>query len=262
LDPQLEMVFASIIEGNTVGELWVTGSQTARCRALLWDQGNNVFYLYGEDLDDAVLQSMTDLINGEIRDESIRKEQAYFKVHTLSDNVEAYLQKIFTGIQLTHYRKSFYAFKSSRSNQVIDPGIKCANIEIIDQDFLQRTALRGLPSILEEILCMWPSPERFFEFGFGTAVVFEGQIIGWCMAEYLSKQMCGIGIMTHKPHENKGVASAMAARFVDHALELGIKPNWETNRGNKPSIRVAEKVGFEYVQERTFWWGRFDEVLK
>jgi hypothetical protein len=143
-DPQLEMVLASIIEGNTVGELWVMDSQADRCGALLWDQGNNVFYISGEDLDQAVQQSMSDLINGEIRDESIRKERAYFKVHALSDNAEAYLPKIFTRIQLTHFRKRFYAFKSSRSNPVSDPGIKCANIEIIDRDFMQRTALCGL----------------------------------------------------------------------------------------------------------------------
>jgi RimJ/RimL family protein N-acetyltransferase len=61
----------------------------------------------------------------------------------------------------------------------------------------------------------------------------------------MSEGKCGIGIETVEEHQGKGFATAVAAEFVRHALALGFKPHWDCWANNLPSIRVAEKVGFE-----------------
>ena len=47
---QLEMVLTSIAEGNTSGRLWRVVGVDESTLYLLWDQGNNVFYLAGDNV--------------------------------------------------------------------------------------------------------------------------------------------------------------------------------------------------------------------
>jgi hypothetical protein len=49
----------------------------------------------------------------------------------------------------------------------------------------------------------------------------------------------------------------MATRFVDHSLRHHITPHWECDGENIGSVRVAEKAGFEKVQEVAVWVGVF-----
>jgi RimJ/RimL family protein N-acetyltransferase len=127
----------------------------------------------------------------------------------------------------------------------------------INADFLGRDELQNLAYVRDEIKTMWPSLERFGEKGFGVAALLEETVIGWCTAEYASEGQCGIGIATVSEFENKGVATAMAARFVEICLQRHLTPHWECNSRNPGSVRVAEKVGFELIQEGTFWIGAF-----
>jgi hypothetical protein len=46
--PQPEMVFASVVEGNTEAQFWCTPQSDNDVVCLLWDKGNNVFYLSGQ----------------------------------------------------------------------------------------------------------------------------------------------------------------------------------------------------------------------
>ena len=104
---------------------------------------------------------------------------------------------------------------------------------------------------------MWPSEERFYEQGFGVIALLAGEAIGWCTAEYVSRDWCGIGIEVVEGYEKRGVATAMTARFVKECLRRRIHPHWECGADNLGSIRVAEKVGFERSEEATFWVGVF-----
>jgi RimJ/RimL family protein N-acetyltransferase len=128
---------------------------------------------------------------------------------------------------------------------------------VIDAAFLRREYLHNLPAVRTEIAAMWPSPERFCQQGFGIAALLEETIIGWCTAEYVSESQCGIGIATIAAFENKGIATATAARFVAGCLQRGLRPHWECDEKNIGSVRVAEKVGFEKIQTAAFWVGLF-----
>ena len=74
----------------------------------------------------------------------------------------------------------------------------------------------------------------------------------------MSASKCAIAIVTFPGFRNKGVATATAARFIEHCLGHGITPHWECTSDNVPSTRVAEKVGSEKLQEATFWSGTFE----
>lgn len=255
-DPQAQMVLASIIAGNTRGQLWEVG-QPGGAGMFLWDRGNNVFYLAGDELLEESGAELARLMGTEIKDRAIEAGRAYFTVRDLGEWGEEAITGLFQGLSLGRMSKRFYSFRKAQVTAGRVPALARVRFQPIDSDFLGRDGLQNLAYVKEEIGMMWPSLERFGEKGFGVAALVEETVIGWCTAEYVSERQCGIGIATVAEFENKGVATAMAARFVEGCLQRCMTPHWECNSRNPGSVRVAEKVGFELIQEANFWVGAF-----
>ncbi len=249
---QLEMVVASILEGNTAAQLW-----TAPGAALLWDQGNNVFYLAGEVASEAMTRALARLTATDIRRAALHRGRAYFTARALSPAWEGALSMIFEGIALQTVRKRFYCLSQGAPRRPAPPRVEGLRFASIDSCLLTRDDLTNLSFVREEIRWMWPSEGRFLSHGFGCAALVGAKVICWCTAEYVSRARCGIGIQTVPEYQRRGVATATAARFIEHALARGIRPHWECNTHNLASLRVAEKLGFEPTEEVTIWAGEF-----
>jgi len=103
---------------------------------------------------------------------------------------------------------------------------------------------------------MWSSPQAY-RARFGSVARVGDTIVYWCTAEYVSERMCGIGIETIENYQNQGIASATAAHFINECLRRQVTPHWECDQQNIGSKRVAEKVGFDLLQETVVWSGYF-----
>jgi RimJ/RimL family protein N-acetyltransferase len=257
--PQPQMVVASVAEGNTGGHLWVDVQPKGETVALLWDKGNNVYYWGGRFGGEEDARAWASLIRGPVKVRATQERLARFKVRALSPLLERVIPALFEGVALSEYRELFFGFRKERPAVVPSPAIAGVVFGLIDRELLGREDLRNLEYVRSEIRWMWPSEERFYERGFGVVALLADEAIGWCTAEYVSHEQCGIGIEVMEGYENRGVATAMAARFAEECLRRGIQPHWECGGGNLGSIRVAEKVGFERSEEATFWAGVFRE---
>jgi len=255
---QSEMVLTSITGGNTQAQLWKSARPENGNVFLLWDKGNNVFYLAGNLTTQDVTDELASLIKIDIRKRAIEEKLLYFKVHALSPSFENAITTIFRGYTLGQTRKLFYAFNKPQVNIVPAPTLEGVEFALIDADFLERDHLQNIQQVKSEIQWMWSSSEKFRESGFGFAALKGGSIICWCTAEYVSRDKCGIGIETQPEFENKGIATSTTAHFVSYCLSHDINPYWECAGDNIGSIRVAEKVGFEKIDEAIFWAGVFD----
>ena len=256
-DPQAEMVLASIIEENTRAQLWVA-AEPEDGLALLWDKGNNVFYLSGEQVPKEVVNEFSHLVGAEIAERAIAEGLAHFRVRALSEACQRAMVRLFPGINLRRTRQRFYAFRKPQVPAVPVSALREVQFVPIDADLLQRQHLQNLQYVRAEIEWMWPSLARFYERGFGLVALSGETIACSCTAEYASGTKCGIGIGTFPGFRSKGLATATAARFVERCLGRDIIPHWECNAENVASVRVAEKVGFEKIQEATSWSGAFD----
>ncbi len=186
-----------------------------------------------------------------------RKGYAYFKVKTLSSSLENSITDIFQNIPLHKTDKLFYTFRTKMVKAIPHPRLEGIQYHPIDADILEEGRFENNHYVKSEIEWMWPSLERFLEKGFGTAAVIDARIICWCTAEYVSKSKCGIGIEVIDEFQNKGIATATAAHFLEHCLNQNIVAHWECDKDNIGSVRVAEKVGFEKTEETVFWSGQF-----
>ena len=60
--PHLDLVLASMLAGNTAGELWIASEGDEPSLLLLWDRGNNNLYLSGAGARESSLASLATAI--------------------------------------------------------------------------------------------------------------------------------------------------------------------------------------------------------
>ena len=255
--PQPGMVLASVVEGNTDAQLWYTSQPDDHVVCLLWDKGNNVFYLSGHLVLSETIKDLVSLINTHVKEKAIKEGLSYFKVKTLSSSLENSITDIFHNIPLHKTDKLFYTFRAKKIEAIPSPRVAGVQYHPIDADILEEGRFENNHYVKSEIEWMWPSLGRFLEKGFGTVAVIDARIIGWCTAEYVSKSKCGIGIEVIDEFQNKGIATATAAHFLEHCLNRNIVAHWECDKNNLGSVRVAAKVGFGKIEETVFWSGQF-----
>jgi len=255
--PQPGMVIASVVEGNTEAQLWYTSQPDNNVVCFLWDKGNNVFYLSGRLVLPETIKDLALLINTHVKEKAIKEGLLYFKIKTLSSSLENSITDIFQNIPLYKTNKLFYTFRAKRVKRTPKPKLEGIQYHRIDAELLEEGRFENNHYVKSEIEWMWPSLERFLENGFGTAAVKDARIICWCTAEYVSQSKCGIGIEVVDEFQNKGIATATAAHFIEHCVNQNIVAHWECDKDNIGSVRVAEKVGFEKIEETVFWGGQF-----
>jgi len=254
-------VVASILAGNTAGQLWEIPGEGQRSVLLLWDKGNDVFYLTGEGHETLARNRLADLISHQALPQAKAEGVRRFKVRALSESLEPILPQIFAGVDL-HASPSLFCVHDPASNTEIVPAPSMSGVylERITGATFAEGAYAGSEQVRDEIRGMWPSEERFHECGFGMLAIRDGggadpEIVCWCTAEYVGPTHCGVGIATNPAFERRGIATATALSFVGEARARGLTPCWECGVLNLASRRVAQKAGFVRVEEPRYWVG-------
>ena len=251
---QLEMVTRAITCGNTRGRLWLNRG-SGPFLAMLWDQGNNVFYISGGG--DGNAGVLRDILHTTVRDRALGEGAAHFTVRTLSPEMVAGAEAAFAPHLKGTVEKLFYVYTRPTAPACLPGTAEGVLFHEIDGRFLEDERRRNTEAVVNEIQWMWPSLDAYTRHGFGIAAVVDEAVVCWCTAEYVSSTACGIGIETVPEHRNKGIATGTAARFVSQALDRGLRPHWECGEANRPSVRVAEKLGFRLVKRSAAIVGRF-----
>src|SRR5262249_25698566 len=147
--------------------------------------------------------------------------------------LDAVLPRLFAPGALHEYPVLFSVYDAPTPPRAIPaPALAAVAILPLTCRRLQESGLAHSGEVCAAIRWMWRAEEHFFAHGFGTLAVLQDTIVGWCTAEYVGPQRCGIGITTLPAYERQGVATALAAAFVREALQRGLTPCWECGRGN------------------------------
>jgi GNAT superfamily N-acetyltransferase len=253
--PQLAL--ASIIAGHTDGRLWRYAPLDAPPFYILWDQGNNVFYLAGEQLDADGQTAATEFLRRQIAPLAVAEELAYFKAQAQPPLAPKLPPALWPDLSLRAMRSLLFVFDGERPSAVPATTLPDLQLVPIDRALLAQDDLINGDYLREEIGWMWPSLDHFYAHGLGWAAQVGDRLICWCTAEYMSGDRCGIGIATHPDFRQKGVATAVTVRFIQSCLDKGLQPHWECDQENLSSVRVAEKAGFTRVAAELFWAGQF-----
>ena len=100
------------------------------------------------------------------------------------------------------------------------------------------------------VLSACGSAEAFFRGATGLCLLAGDTIVAEAYAPYVGRGSAEVGVVTPESERGRGYAT-IAAAFLSAALaERSIAMYWSCDADNGPSIRVAEKLGFE--QRRSF----------
>ncbi|MCA9918027.1 MAG: GNAT family N-acetyltransferase [Anaerolineales bacterium] len=128
-----------------------------------------------------------------------------------------------------------------------------AGYRIVHLDFalLAENGMRLPKHIVDSIRLGWENEANFIENGFGLAVLFDDEMVSWCLAGVTVDGACEIGIETLPTFRGLGLATAVTAATIAKYSQMGYHHiGWHCEATNRASIKIAEKVGF--VLERPY----------
>lgn len=249
---KMGFVFDSIIEGYTPAEIYVNHLQNPTISIVCEGHG---FYFGGQALENAQYLEAVDFFQQQILDEQRKEKLRIAKIYYSSEAWEKILIDMLQEFKPEIYRRIL--FQHRLENRVHQPDLeRDVIIKEIDGELLN-SQLGFREPVIDEIIYMWGSLDKFLQSGFGYCAIKEQKIVTWCTQEYKSKNFCGIGIETLKDYQKQGMATVTVKHFLKKCAQLNIIPHWDCWKNNLPSIRVAEKNGFEKLIESKILFIRF-----
>ncbi|MBI9010594.1 MAG: GNAT family N-acetyltransferase [Clostridiales bacterium] len=240
-------VFESIINGHTYGQIYVNSLDNPELYVVM-DGGNFVLYIGGETADANLYKECIKFIEEHILTDELRER---FDDHILisysSDTIKNEVKNVFKESIVHESVKSLYRYDITQNTQRTLEYDFC-DIKTIDQEILDSN-LENLSELKNEINGMWGNTKSFIKHGFGYCAVRENKLLSWCTAEFISNKSCGIGIETVEDEQGKGIATMVASKFVDKCTEIDLMPYWDSWLKNYPSVKIAQKVGFDLIED-------------
>jgi RimJ/RimL family protein N-acetyltransferase len=252
--PQLQFVVTAMAAGNSPAVVYADDPVTPQT-AFIWDQAH-CFYLSGDHDNDRAVEQLRGLIQEVILPTARGCKIDILKLYTVQPAWEQHVNELFAPFVFQSCERVLF----KKDNRSPDDRILSLPPELslreINRDLLIRDPYRNTQAVLEEIESCWTSLERFLEQGFGIAAIHDWQeIVGWCTAEYVSRQECGIGIETVEPYMNRSIATWATRAFLQLEAAQGRTIHWDSWSANIPSVRVAQKAGFQKIVDYSIWLG-------
>lgn len=163
------------------------------------------------------------------------------ETHSGWDNtIESILsEKKYSSSSVLRYR----FIKKSNLLPIIDNDIE---IKEITAELLKSNSIENLSTLTDDIKTWWGTLERFLTIGCGFIAIKGNKIYGWTYSVCIVDSRVEIYIETVEKYRKKGIGTALADRFVKYCINHKLRPEWEAMDDIKPSLRIAEKVGFEF----------------
>ncbi len=105
--------------------------------------------------------------------------------------------------------------------------------------------------VVPEVYNKYYECDKFEKNAFGMAVMKNGDIMSQCVNNgFVHDNRYFIDLDTFNNGErNKGYGTFIAYNLIHNLLKKGLLPVWETTVNNIPSQKVANKLGFEKIEE-------------
>jgi RimJ/RimL family protein N-acetyltransferase len=246
--PELGFMVDAMQAGNSPATVWVDDARQPRS-AFIWDTTHSL-YLGGDAGNVVFLDDLQKLLSETILPHGREKLLGVFKIYTANEAWSALVPELFQVTDLMTRERTLLRLDPGAVDTQAENHVPGFRVERITPDLL--TNRHNADRVLEEIGSCWTALDRFWERGFGFCALAEnGDIAGWCTAEYLKKPVCGVGIETVEEYQKRGVGTLVARAFARHCLAEGWTAHWDSWTANLPSVKVAQKAGFRKVLDYT-----------
>jgi GNAT superfamily N-acetyltransferase len=114
----------------------------------------------------------------------------------------------------------------------------------IDAAVIERDRDEYLSNAIAEF---WYSVDDFLKQGLGYCIMKGDEVVSACFSCCVYGKHHEINVETYREEErSQGLATAACVLYLEHCLQFGLTPHWATMETNEASIRLGEKLGFQY----------------
>ncbi|MGN4770118.1 GNAT family N-acetyltransferase [Bacillus thuringiensis] len=216
------------------GEVFTNGQLTAG----LIITGNGIYYLFGDTDDHKYNENLFAYLKM-----AIEKTEKRFTLFTSSEEWEMMIEGRFSNILRNIPRMKFQSITFEEKKQ--DCNINTYEVKRIDRkDIAQSNEFTE-----EYYKEYWGSTKVFLNNGFGFCIEQDGIIVAECVSIFNGNGFAEIDIVTHEAYQGKGLAQAVAMRFIEHCMKNNITPCWDCYVDNIPSQKLASKLSLYHPIE-------------
>jgi RimJ/RimL family protein N-acetyltransferase len=238
---------AAVLEGLQDGQVFVDDLDDPRAGFLftreVWG------YLAGDPGD----KNFNRLLNKAINQLAFSSEGAWGFLLGVTEKWKGEpLKAVLEPIQPIELKRRHY--RGRRSSQPPQPKVpEGYSLEAIDQSLLERGM--ELPEDVAGLIRSWDSIANPSQRGFGFVVLHRGEVVAHAVIDVVVGKKGDIGLVTAPEHRRRGLGTLVSAVAVAHGFdEQGLEQIlWDCGEENIGSLRLAEKLGFEFVEEHRMY---------
>lgn len=223
---------------------------------ILW---NHRIYLAGTPTNAAFSRDFAALLHERYTPHAAGAEPVGRVITYTPDAWEDHLPALFADIETLRAERQYYRLQV---HAPIPPPALPAGFRLrqVDAALVAESALTNHQTLLDEMCSEAPSVADFLQSRFGYCLQYGQELVGWCLSEYNHANRCELGIETLEAFQRRGLAIATASATIAHAHSRGITSvGWHCWKRNIASSNLAQKLGFEKVEDYPVWYCRFGE---
>ncbi|RWS43322.1 GNAT family N-acetyltransferase [Bacillus mycoides] len=194
---------------------------------------NGIYYLFGDTDDQNYNEDLFSFIK-----KAIEKTEKRFTLFTSSEEWEMMIEERFSNALRNIPRMKFQREIFEERTRVVNKNTY--EVKRIDKSDIERSN-EFTEAYYKEY---WGSKETFLNGGFGFCIEQDGMIVAECVSIFNGNGFAEIDIVAHKAYQEKGLAQAVATRFIEHCIKNDITPCWDCYVDNIPSQKLASKLSF------------------
>ncbi|MBO4652307.1 MAG: GNAT family N-acetyltransferase [Lachnospiraceae bacterium] len=103
--------------------------------------------------------------------------------------------------------------------------------------------------VTSDFVSSFESKEKYLELGRGVVILKDGRIVAGASSYTRYKEGIEIEVDTVQEERRKHLATVACSALILRCLEEGLYPSWDAQNMN--SVRMAEKLGYEFDHEYT-----------
>ncbi|WP_371801814.1 GNAT family N-acetyltransferase [Candidatus Lokiarchaeum ossiferum] len=243
----------ALLNGTSEGALWID-DPTLPTIALLWDFADGV-YLVSKEYSEPLCKTIQKLFQDQIiPDAEKRSKSPVFVIYTSSDKWNKSIISFFTSKWTI---KPEVACFFERPLTLSDPMKSSESLPApfmghpMDSKLFKNSDLKHILDLQEEIESDWGSLEKFLTRGYGYCVIDENtnSLASWAIIGNIARSCAELGIDTVEEYWRKGLATHVANQTISLSYKKNLTPHWYCFQNNTTSVKLAEKVGFQKIQE-------------
>jgi RimJ/RimL family protein N-acetyltransferase len=96
----------------------------------------------------------------------------------------------------------------------------------------------------ETLGLLWEGYDNYMRYAYGFVLMIGGELASMASSDSIGDRAVNIGVRTAPQFRRQGLARLVCSAFIEHTLERGLEPTWDTDGMNHPSRALAESLGF------------------